>query len=91
MTPTDQFLIHTMTLVTAQLLREAGINVDLQAMDWGAVTQRRLEDELERTLLDLEESEREIAVLDAKYRAWCSRSRSRQDAGGRSGPKRRRT
>jgi peptide/nickel transport system substrate-binding protein len=42
MTPTDQFLIHTMTLVTAQLLREAGINVDLQAMDWGAVTQRRL-------------------------------------------------
>ena len=42
MTPTDQFLIHTMTLVTAQLLREAGINVDLQAMDWGSVTQRRL-------------------------------------------------
>ncbi|MBM3531589.1 MAG: ABC transporter substrate-binding protein [Alphaproteobacteria bacterium] len=42
MTPTDQFLIHTMTLVTAQLLREVGINVDLQAMDWGAVTQRRL-------------------------------------------------
>ena len=56
-----------------------------------SVTQRRLEDELERTLLDLEESEREIAVLDAKYRAWCSRSRSRQNTGGRSGPKRRRT
>jgi len=40
--PTDQPQIHPMTLVTAQALREAGINVDLQAMDWGSVTKRRL-------------------------------------------------
>ena len=40
--PTDQPQIHPMTLVTAQRLREIGLNVDLQAMDWGTVTKRRI-------------------------------------------------
>ncbi|MBI1775378.1 MAG: ABC transporter substrate-binding protein [Proteobacteria bacterium] len=42
MTPTDQPLIHTMTLVTAQFLREVGATVDLQAMDWSTLLTRRV-------------------------------------------------
>jgi peptide/nickel transport system substrate-binding protein len=41
MDPTDQDVIHKMTLVTAQKLTEIGINVDLQAMDWSTLTARR--------------------------------------------------
>jgi peptide/nickel transport system substrate-binding protein len=41
MDPTDQLIIHNNTLVTAQLMREIGFNVDLQAMDWSSLTSRR--------------------------------------------------
>ncbi|MCK6449344.1 MAG: ABC transporter substrate-binding protein [Alphaproteobacteria bacterium] len=41
MQPTDQQLIGTIAVVMAQKLREAGINVDLQAMDWGTLITRR--------------------------------------------------
>jgi peptide/nickel transport system substrate-binding protein len=41
MDPTDQQVIHNMTLVTTQSLREAGVNVDLQAMDWSTLVSRR--------------------------------------------------
>jgi peptide/nickel transport system substrate-binding protein len=39
--PTDQPTIHPQALVTAEILRRAGLNVDLQAMDWGTLTSRR--------------------------------------------------
>ncbi len=38
--PADQPIMHSMALVMAQLIREAGINVDLQATDWGTVVTR---------------------------------------------------
>ena len=38
--PTDQHILHNMAVVMAQLLREAGFNVDLQANDWSAVVTR---------------------------------------------------
>jgi peptide/nickel transport system substrate-binding protein len=41
MDPTDQFVPHNAALVTAQLLRKAGVNVELQAMDWGTMLTRR--------------------------------------------------
>lgn len=41
MDPTDQHLMHMMVLVFAQHLREAGINVELQATDWGTLGSRR--------------------------------------------------
>jgi peptide/nickel transport system substrate-binding protein len=41
MDPTDQPVLHQMTLVTAQKLREIGVNLDLQAMDWSTLTSRR--------------------------------------------------
>ncbi|MBM3596729.1 MAG: ABC transporter substrate-binding protein [Alphaproteobacteria bacterium] len=41
MQPTDQQLIGTIALVIAQKLTEAGVNVDLQAMDWSTLTTRR--------------------------------------------------
>ena len=41
MQPTDQQLIGTISLVIAQKLTEAGINVDLQATDWSTVISRR--------------------------------------------------
>jgi peptide/nickel transport system substrate-binding protein len=41
MTPTDLPVLHNMTLLTADLLRQIGVNVDLQAMDWGTLVQRR--------------------------------------------------
>ena len=34
-------LPHAFTLVTAQLLREMGINLEVQAMDWSTLTSRR--------------------------------------------------
>ena len=39
--PTDQALIHKGVLVVAERLREAGANVDLQAMVWASVLSRR--------------------------------------------------
>ena len=39
--PTDIPVTNAASLVTASLLREAGITVDLQAMDWATVTSRR--------------------------------------------------
>jgi peptide/nickel transport system substrate-binding protein len=39
--PTDQTIIFNISAVTADLLKQAGVNVDLQASDWGTVTTRR--------------------------------------------------
>jgi peptide/nickel transport system substrate-binding protein len=39
--PTDQFVPHNAALVTAQLLRKAGVNVEVQAMDWSTMLSRR--------------------------------------------------
>ncbi|MEY9634724.1 ABC-type transport system substrate-binding protein [Bradyrhizobium japonicum] len=39
--PTDQILLKAQPVVVAQLLREAGFKVDLQAMDWQTVVTRR--------------------------------------------------
>ncbi len=41
--PTDVPILHGATLVTAQKLREIGINVETQAMDWSTLTSRRAE------------------------------------------------
>jgi peptide/nickel transport system substrate-binding protein len=43
MDPTDFAVLHAAALVTAQKLREIGVNVDLQAMDWSTLTSRRAE------------------------------------------------
>ena len=40
--PTDNAAIAPLGMVTADLLQRAGLNVDLQSMDWGTMTQRRL-------------------------------------------------
>lgn len=39
--PTDSALSSSAALVTAQLMREAGLNVDVQSMDWASVVARR--------------------------------------------------
>ena len=44
MHPTDIPTLSAATQVTAQLMREAGINVEVQAMDWSTLTSRRAED-----------------------------------------------
>ena len=41
--PTDIPQLHSASLVSAQLLREIGVNVDDQAMDWSTLTSRRAE------------------------------------------------
>ena len=41
MHPTDLPGLNAATQVTAQLLREAGINLEVQAMDWSTLTSRR--------------------------------------------------
>ena len=41
MTPTDYPRIDALSNVAADMLRRCGLNVDLQAMDWGTVIQRR--------------------------------------------------
>ena len=41
MQPSDFPIYNSMAQVTAQLLRDIGFNVDLQAMDWATATQRR--------------------------------------------------
>ena len=43
MHPTDIATLNAATQVTAQLLRQAGINLEVQAMDWSALTSRRAE------------------------------------------------
>ena len=43
MHPTDIATLSAATQVTAQLLREAGINLEVQAMDWSTLTARRAE------------------------------------------------
>ena len=43
--PTDIASIHPHGLVTADLLRKLGMNVDLQDTDWGTVVQRRVSKE----------------------------------------------
>jgi len=40
--PTDNAAVSPLGLVTADLLTRAGMNVDLQAVDWGTMMQRRL-------------------------------------------------
>ncbi|MDP6951420.1 MAG: ABC transporter substrate-binding protein [Alphaproteobacteria bacterium] len=39
--PTDIAILNAASLVTAQLLREAGMVVEMQAMDWSTLTSRR--------------------------------------------------
>lgn len=39
--PTDQQIIHNISIMAAQTLKEIGMNVDLQATDWATVTTRR--------------------------------------------------
>jgi peptide/nickel transport system substrate-binding protein len=41
MAPSDFATINAASLTTAALLRKMGVNVDLQAMDWGTLTSRR--------------------------------------------------
>src|SRR5262245_29716873 len=41
--PTDYSDLHAATLVTRELLTKAGINVDLQPMDWNTLVARRAE------------------------------------------------
>jgi peptide/nickel transport system substrate-binding protein len=41
MSATDQSIVHNQALVTAELLRKAGLNVELQANDWGTLITRR--------------------------------------------------
>jgi peptide/nickel transport system substrate-binding protein len=41
MDPTDLPVLHAMSLVTAAKLREIGVTVDLQAMDWSTLVTRR--------------------------------------------------
>jgi len=43
MDPTDIPMSHAATLVTAQMLRKIGVNVQVQAMDWSTLTSRRAE------------------------------------------------
>ena len=38
---TDQVMQHNATLVMVEAMRKAGVNVDLQTVDWGTVTARR--------------------------------------------------
>ena len=41
MDPTDQATNHAATLTMAENFKKAGLNMDVPAMDWGTVTQRR--------------------------------------------------
>ena len=45
---TDQPIVHAQALVTLAMLRQAGLNVELQAMDWGTLITRRAS----KTLID---------------------------------------
>ncbi|MFZ3235632.1 MAG: ABC transporter substrate-binding protein [Stellaceae bacterium] len=39
--PTDFSVLHSLSLVTADLLHRLGVNVDVEAMDWGTLVSRR--------------------------------------------------
>jgi peptide/nickel transport system substrate-binding protein len=39
--PTDFFVLHALALVTDNVLRRIGINVEMQAVDWGTLVSRR--------------------------------------------------
>ncbi|AMS40058.1 ABC transporter substrate-binding protein [Aminobacter sp. MDW-2] len=39
--PTDESVAHPATVVTVQAMRDIGLNVDVQAMDWATVLKRR--------------------------------------------------
>ena len=39
--PTDIAILNAASLVTAQILRQAGMAVEMQAMDWSTLTSRR--------------------------------------------------
>ena len=41
MDATDQVMQHNATLVLAEAMRKAGVNIDLQTIDWAALTARR--------------------------------------------------
>jgi len=41
MTATDQPIVHSQALVTQELLRKIGLNVELAASDWGTLITRR--------------------------------------------------
>ncbi|MEQ9639596.1 MAG: ABC transporter substrate-binding protein [Alphaproteobacteria bacterium] len=41
MQPTDIPVLNSATIVTAEILRKVGMNVDIQAMDWSTLTSRR--------------------------------------------------
>lgn len=41
MDATDQVMQHHATLVLVEAMRKAGVNVDLQTVDWGTITARR--------------------------------------------------
>jgi len=43
MQPTDIPVLNSASLVTAQMLRDIGMNVEVQAMDWSTLTSRRAE------------------------------------------------
>jgi peptide/nickel transport system substrate-binding protein len=43
MQPTDIPVLNSASLVTAQLLRDMGFDVEVQAMDWSTLTSRRAE------------------------------------------------
>jgi peptide/nickel transport system substrate-binding protein len=43
MQPTDIPVLNNASLVTAQMLRDIGMNVEVQAMDWSTLTSRRAE------------------------------------------------
>jgi peptide/nickel transport system substrate-binding protein len=43
MQATDVPVLNTSSLITAQILRQIGMDVDLQAMDWSTLTSRRAE------------------------------------------------
>jgi peptide/nickel transport system substrate-binding protein len=46
MNPTENAVISAMTVMSGQLLKNAGFNVDMQAMDWGTlITRRALKDD----------------------------------------------
>ena len=46
MQPTDIPVLNNASLVTAQLLRDIGMDVEVQAMDWSTLTSRRAEKKL---------------------------------------------
>ncbi len=39
--PTDFLVLHSLALVTGDLLRRLGVNVEVQAVDWGTLVSRR--------------------------------------------------